>query len=195
MSRQIPLLFSLFSLLLFLLINFGDVDALSISRETTTSARSLKAPFVPLQLLQGWASSSPSPPYYGERWQWFLCNVSVADLRSGTEAAQFGLGEEELQQSQVVYNEGLLGRPAAEAEGWYEVLAVEQPVWNQTHFVGYPGYLQATQLTPVLALPLRNLVRVFLFFLFFLFFFFFPSPKPSSSSSFSFSDKSIRRWC
>jgi len=91
-----------------------------------------------------------------------VVNVSVSDLRSVPEPAQWGYQIDYNQHTQVIYNEGLLARPST-TPGWSEVIAVEQPFYNGTNssggdiWVGYPGYVETNHLLPVPSLPHPNL--------------------------------------
>lgn len=87
----------------------------------------------------------------------YVVIVPVADLRREPKAASYTYEKDPLQDSQLLFNEGVWGRE--EKPGWIRVEALEQKKWSSKGiWDNYPGWIESRQLqeTPFLATP--NLV-------------------------------------
>lgn len=86
-----------------------------------------------------------------------LVNVPVANLRRQPSLHSGRYEKDLLQESQVLFGEKLLGKE--EKNGWIFVEAIEQKKYNKDNeWEGYPGWIQAAEVTEVLDFPEYNLI-------------------------------------
>ena len=89
--------------------------------------------------------------------QLFIVNTPVANLRKEPVEASFEYVCDDLQETQLLYNECLLCKN--ETEGWYFVEAVEQKkAITQDNWQGYPGWVKKASVTPLNTAPAFNAV-------------------------------------
>lgn len=85
----------------------------------------------------------------------FLVNVAVTDLRKEPVPAQFTFERDLLQESQLLYNESVVG--IEEKGDWIYVEAIEQQKYSADGgWRGYPGWVLRKHLVPVNEFPKNN---------------------------------------
>lgn len=85
----------------------------------------------------------------------YLVNVSIADLRRDPVSAKFSYDRDLVQESQLLYNESVLG--TREEGDWIYVEAVEQQRFDKENgWQGYPGWVLKNQLFAVNEFPIKN---------------------------------------
>lgn len=87
----------------------------------------------------------------------YLVIVPVADLRREPKAASYTYEKDPLQESQLLFNESVLGRE--EKPGWIRVEALEQKKWSSKGiWDNYPGWIESRQLQETTFFSMPNLV-------------------------------------
>lgn len=87
----------------------------------------------------------------------YVVTAPVANLRREPIEHSGEYTKDPLQETQLLFGEPVI--PIEEKAGWVYVQAIEQQKYS-TKWVGYPGWIQKTQLQKVLDLPLCNLITI-----------------------------------
>jgi cell wall-associated NlpC family hydrolase len=96
--------------------------------------------------------------------QKMIVHVPVADLRSKPEPVPQGLQGPAMSQdigaqdSQVSFAESILGEDLPDNPEWVKVTVLGQKDWRDQKWVGYPGFILKSYLTPVTEFPKYNIV-------------------------------------
>lgn len=89
--------------------------------------------------------------------QFLIVTVPVANVRKKPVEASSGYTCDDLQETQVLYNEILLCRDIS--DGWYYIEAMEQKIiTSQGDWQGYPGWIQKASVMPIDVVPAFNAV-------------------------------------
>jgi gamma-D-glutamyl-L-lysine dipeptidyl-peptidase len=89
--------------------------------------------------------------------RFLVVDVPVADIRKTPVDRETGFGHDDLQETQVLFNEVLM-RDSDKGE-WYGVEALEQKKYSPGgKWQGYPGYVRKTGVRPVTATPVYDSV-------------------------------------
>lgn len=90
--------------------------------------------------------------------KFLVVDVPVADIRKTPVDREPGYGHDELQETQVLFNE-VLSAAGSGNGAWYSVEALEQKKYSTGgKWQGYPGYIRKTGVRPVRAAPVYDSV-------------------------------------
>lgn len=99
----------------------------------------------------------PLVAFSGDAPQYLAVLEPVADIRSKPEDSKPGYASDELQETQVLYNEILVLKK--EISDWYYVEAIEQREFtHENKWQGYPGWIRKTTVFPIGKIPDYNAV-------------------------------------